>query len=439
MLPFVYPNDSAHADTDPSVRAIKVLLNRSTPEWRDWREAHVQALPDLQAHAVDLERKRAGASAAERWVSGNHLRYVQRPLHYLGKDMLDALKPGGPLPEQHAAEMEFLEHRGARRPVPGLWVAAGGGAGAPADTLLDLILAGASFELCVRRLTLHVMLRGALTDAQLADAFGALLDAFGHEHTATLTNLEAAGLLTARPGGRAAATDTDSAGAAVRTLLDRAESNQRGQKNSLTLSAIVVPVPGDGDGDAAVAAASQSPYGRYRPVSTLLVRSAMRRYMPDWAKVRSTCVAMCKPDSGDEPIFKGNMLNNVCNVSVFISRKRRSLWTQHLLCLPAITVQVRCKRRCTSPAHEKHCMACAGRDSTSAPRRSICRTARGVRVSRPRRATCLARTSSPSRATAASSCLSGKTTRRRWARAPPTRRVRTLAVFSGSAVEQEVT
>lgn len=91
------------ADTDSNVRAIKVLLHESTPEWKDWREKHVQHLPELQAHAVALEQRRTGSSAAERWVSGNHLRYIQRPLHYLGRDMIDALKPGGPLPEQHAS------------------------------------------------------------------------------------------------------------------------------------------------------------------------------------------------------------------------------------------------------------------------------------------------------------------------------------------------
>jgi hypothetical protein len=27
---------------------VKVLLNQSTPEWQDWREVHVQALPEMQ-------------------------------------------------------------------------------------------------------------------------------------------------------------------------------------------------------------------------------------------------------------------------------------------------------------------------------------------------------------------------------------------------------
>lgn len=259
-----------------------MLLHQSTPEWQDWRSKHVQSLPALQAHALALEERRAGSSAAERWISGNHLRYVQRPLHHLGKDMIDSLPAGGALPDHHAAEMEAVEERGARRPP--LW--GGAAAAAPADMLLDLITAGASFELCLRRLLLHVMLRAALTEVQLEESFAVLLDAFGSQHIGTLTQLEAAGFLVSRqPGGRA---ETDSSLAAMRQLLDKAESNQRALKESLALSAIVVPPPGDGDGDeAAAAAAASGPYGRYKPVSALLVKSAMSRYMPDWAKVRS--------------------------------------------------------------------------------------------------------------------------------------------------------
>ena len=48
------------ADTDPAVRAVKVLLHASTPEWRDWRERHVQALPELQVRAATTCSRIAG-------------------------------------------------------------------------------------------------------------------------------------------------------------------------------------------------------------------------------------------------------------------------------------------------------------------------------------------------------------------------------------------
>ena len=244
----------------------------------------------MQARAQELEQRRSATSAADRWVAANHLRYLQRPLHHLGKDMLAALKPGGPLPDQHAAEMDLLENRAQRR--GGLFGAnaaagGGGGGGSALDVLLELVLADAAIELCLRRLVLHIMLRGALPEAQLSEAFNLLLDAYGHEHIATLTNLEAAGLLTARLRGRSA--DAESSGAGMRALLDRAEANTRSQKNSLVLSSIVTPVP-ESTAAAPDAAAPQSPYGRYRPVSALLVTCAMRRYMPDWAKVCATAL-----------------------------------------------------------------------------------------------------------------------------------------------------
>lgn len=67
---------------------------------------------------------------------------VQRPLHHLGKDMLDLLRPGGPCYEQHASEMEVLENRGRSGGVPlGFF---GSAMASPAETLLSLVLAGAT-------------------------------------------------------------------------------------------------------------------------------------------------------------------------------------------------------------------------------------------------------------------------------------------------------
>jgi hypothetical protein len=92
----------AVAGTDAHVKAVKVLLHQSTPEWQEWCSKHVSRLPDLQSHIAALEQQRHASSAVDRWVKGNHLRYLQRPLHYLGKDMIDMMAPGGPLPHQHA-------------------------------------------------------------------------------------------------------------------------------------------------------------------------------------------------------------------------------------------------------------------------------------------------------------------------------------------------
>lgn len=190
------------------------------------------------------------------------------------------------------AEMAVLESRGSRRST--LFGAAGA---SPVSALLDLALSGASIELCLRRLVLEVMFRGAPQKAHLAETFGMLLDVFGHQHIATLTALEAAGLVAAKAGGRAGG-DTESSCAAMRVLLDKAEANQRSHKDTLALSAIIEP-GADAAGAPGSPGGGQSPYGRYRPVSTLLIRSALRKYMPEWAKARhllscaTNCAAAC--------------------------------------------------------------------------------------------------------------------------------------------------
>jgi hypothetical protein len=52
--------------------------------------------------------------------------------------MIDLLRPGGPLPEQHASEMEVIENR-SRSGVGTFFGTAGA---SPAETLLSLVLAG---------------------------------------------------------------------------------------------------------------------------------------------------------------------------------------------------------------------------------------------------------------------------------------------------------
>jgi hypothetical protein len=163
----------------------------------------------------------------------------------------------------------------------------------PIGLLLDLALSGASFEHVLQRFILDVMFHGALPRPQFTDCFSMLLDVYGPQHVATLTNLEAAGLLTSKlPRGTA---DTESSGAAMRVLLDKAEANQRSHKDTLSLASIIDQ--GTAEGQPSSPTAAQAPYGAYRPVSALLIRSAMRKYMPEWAKARSvqcTALVSCK-------------------------------------------------------------------------------------------------------------------------------------------------
>jgi hypothetical protein len=75
--------------------------------------------------------------------------------------------------------------------------------------------------------------------------------------------------------------ETDSSLAAMRLLFDKAEQNQRQSRDSLLLSSLVTSA----NEAAEDPAAAELPYGRYHPVSALLVRQAMRSYVPQWVKV----------------------------------------------------------------------------------------------------------------------------------------------------------
>lgn len=71
------PGADLRADSDARVAGVRMLLHKTTPEWADWRERHVQSLPDMQAHTLALEHKRRDAGAAEGWIQANYLRYLQ--------------------------------------------------------------------------------------------------------------------------------------------------------------------------------------------------------------------------------------------------------------------------------------------------------------------------------------------------------------------------
>ena len=64
----------------------------------------------------------------------------------------------------------------------------------------------------------------------------------------------------------------------MRLLFDKAE---RGGKDVLQLTHLLTSM-------AAAGSDSSEPYGRYQPVSALLIRQAMNPYVPHWMKVRCT-------------------------------------------------------------------------------------------------------------------------------------------------------
>lgn len=243
---------------------------------------------------------------------------MQRPLHHLVKDMLECLRPLGTLAEQHSAEMEALEPR--REPI---W----GSAASPApEELLRMVLDGAPLLTCLRRLLLTIAMRGALPEPAFLECVHVLLGAFGAHHVLTLTALEAAGMplpalrvshrfcrvaRTADPSlGRFLLTDSapatvrgtsglvcaglfvrktpqtspklSSSLAAVRMLFDKAEENQRGNRDSLQLASLLT----DSDQAEKDPSTTGLPYGRYHPISMLLIRQALMPYSPSWMGVR---------------------------------------------------------------------------------------------------------------------------------------------------------
>jgi hypothetical protein len=81
------------------------------------------------------------------------------------------------------------------------------------------------------------------------------------------------GLLTRKTTQKDA--ETDSSSAAMRLLLDKAE---RGGKDVLQLTHLITSL-------AVAGSEASDPYGRYQPVSALLIRQAMDPYVPQWMKV----------------------------------------------------------------------------------------------------------------------------------------------------------
>lgn len=79
-----------------------------------------------------------------------------------------------------------------------------------------------------------------------------------------------------------AGTEVGSSLASVRLLFDKAEQNQRGNRDSLQLASLLT----DADEAAHDPSATGLPYGRYHPISMLLIRQALLPYNPSWMGVR---------------------------------------------------------------------------------------------------------------------------------------------------------
>lgn len=70
--------------------------------------------------------------------------------------------------------------------------------------------------------------------------------------------------------------------AAVRLLFEKADENQRGNRDSLQLASLLT----DSNQAAQDPSATGLPYGRYHPISMLLIRQALLPYNPSWMGVR---------------------------------------------------------------------------------------------------------------------------------------------------------
>lgn len=101
--------------------------------------------------------------------------------------------------------------------------------------------------------------------------------------------------------------DTDSSFAAIRLLFDKAE---RGGKDVLQLTHLITSLAAAGSDPSAGA----DPYGRYQPVSALLIRQAMDPYVPMWMKVSLPTPCMCARKFVHNGSFIATLLACSCQV-----------------------------------------------------------------------------------------------------------------------------
>lgn len=77
--------------------------------------------------------------------------------------------------------------------------------------------------------------------------------------------------------------------ASVRVLFDKAEQNQKGNRDSLQLASLLTSA----DEAAQDPSSTGLPYGRYHPISMLLIRQALLPYNPSWMGVRIPFATTC--------------------------------------------------------------------------------------------------------------------------------------------------
>lgn len=266
-------NPVRSADCDAT--ALQVMLHASTPGWCDWRQSALAEMHRMNEAIAECQRqrqeRRREIGPQETLALAHQQRSLERPLQYLQRDLLAVLKPGGSFIDQHHREMAFLEWPSQSRGV-GLLPAAD-----PFRTedLSDLVLSGASLEMCVRWLLLHTISRGPPPERALHDSFSLLLDSAGHQHIHTLTNLQAAGLLVS-------AGSSPCSLQALHELFSRPKELHSWQ---------VLQAAGED--------APPPPYNKYKPISSVLVANAVRRYMPSLAISHLQRCSKCQGGPGD--------------------------------------------------------------------------------------------------------------------------------------------
>lgn len=106
--------------------------------------------------------------------------------------------------------------------------------------------------------------------------------------------------------------------AAVRTLFEKAEENQRGNRDSLQLASLLT----DSDQAAQDPSATGLPYGRYHPISMLLIRQALLPYAPSWMGVRSPLL----PPLASPWMALRCMSQHLCRVVAHTASSTQSPW-----------------------------------------------------------------------------------------------------------------
>lgn len=130
--------------------------------------------------------------------------------------------------------------------------------------------------------------------------------------------------------------------AAVRTLFEKAEENQRGHRDSLQLASLLT----DSDQAAQDPSATGLPYGRYHPISMLLIRQALLPYAPSWMGVRPPPL---RPLHGPHRIAPRCVLNTAVSLPATSTKQPVSIDGPRLIsallrCIPVASSSIRQRR-----------------------------------------------------------------------------------------------